>query len=124
MKFQAHPIFKFFLQSRRTMDVSVIGMTNMPEAKLAREAEICYATLALATDYDCWHASHDNVDVESVVKVMKKNISTAQKIILEVSKHLPDKDCGLKGTLKSAVFTSQDAITPEARERFRLLLGE
>src|SRR5947209_9659096 len=60
--------------------ISVIGMTAMPEAKLAREAELCYATLALATDYDCWHAGHESVTVAQVVETMKKNVATAREI--------------------------------------------
>src|SRR5262245_19785111 len=74
----------------RTWGVSVIGMTSMPEAKLAREAELPFATLALATDYDCWHDGHDAVTVEQVVATIKKNVTSAKKALVELSTRLPE----------------------------------
>jgi 5'-methylthioadenosine phosphorylase len=109
----------------RTWGVSVIGMTSMPEAKLAREAELPFATLALATDYDCWHDSHDAVTVEQVVATMKKNVSFAKKALVELSSRLPDpaKSIAANAT-KGAVMTSPSAVTPEARARLGWLLRD
>ncbi len=72
----------------RSWGVDVIGMTNIPEARLAREAEICYGTVALATDYDCWHSGHDDVSVEAVVAIIQQNVATARNIIREAAKRL------------------------------------
>jgi len=108
----------------RAAGVSVIGMTNLPEAKLAREAELCYSTLALATDYDCWRESEEAVTVEMVVGTMKKNVETARKIILEVVKNIPDRNCACKEALNAAIQTDPKAIPPSARERLSLLLGD
>ena len=106
----------------RSFGVAVIGMTNIPEAKLAREAELCYATLALATDYDCWHASEEAVAADAVGKVMQKNVATAQKILLDVARHLPERTCPCKDTLKSAIVTDPKAIPPATRQKLKLLL--
>ncbi|MEQ1652280.1 MAG: S-methyl-5'-thioadenosine phosphorylase [Hyphomicrobium sp.] len=73
----------------RSWDCDVIGMTNMPEAKLAREAEICYATVAMVTDYDCWHEDHDQVDVASIIRVMKGNTEKAQRLVDRLTRDLP-----------------------------------
>jgi 5'-methylthioadenosine phosphorylase len=109
----------------RTWGVSVIGMTSMPEAKLAREAELPYATLALATDYDCWHNGHDAVTVEQVVATMKTNVAFAKKTLVELSGRLPDptKSIAWRAT-KGAVMTSPGAVSPDARERLGWLLGD
>jgi 5'-methylthioadenosine phosphorylase len=99
----------------RSWGMDVIGMTNLQEAKLAREAEICYATLALVTDYDCWHEAHDAVSVETVVEYLNKNVRNAQLIMREAVKHLGGRaracDCG--SALRSAIFTPQE-LWPEA----------
>jgi 5'-methylthioadenosine phosphorylase len=95
--------------------MDVIGMTNLQEAKLAREAEICYATLALVTDYDCWHEAHDAVSVETVVEYLNKNVRNAQAIMRESVRRLSSAgracDCG--SALKSAIFTPPE-LWPEA----------
>ncbi|MCB0326281.1 MAG: S-methyl-5'-thioadenosine phosphorylase [Bdellovibrionales bacterium] len=107
----------------RLLDMSVVGMTNLPEAKLAREAEISYATLALVTDYDCWYESEDDVDVHMVLETVKHNIHNAKKIIQVLSDVFPGGDSPYKGTVKHAVQTSPDYISAEAKERLALLLS-
>lgn len=107
----------------RSWGVSVIGMTSMPEAKLAREAELPFATLALATDYDCWHASEEDVTVEAVVAVMKKNVETAKRAVGKLAAALPDPTTSrAHGALRGAVMTAPSAVTPAAREKLRWLL--
>jgi 5'-methylthioadenosine phosphorylase len=102
-------------QVYRAWGMDIIGMTNLQEAKLAREAEICYATLALVTDYDCWHEDHDAVSVETVVEYLNKNVRNAQLIMRAAVKHLGRKgracDCG--SALASAIFTPRE-LWPEA----------
>jgi len=108
----------------RSWGVDVIGMTNMPEARLAREAEICYATLALATDYDCWHVEEE-VSVEQILKIISRNVRTAQDIIRRTVDQLPaERTCGCCRALENAVLTNPKAATPEARERLSLILGK
>jgi 5'-methylthioadenosine phosphorylase len=99
----------------RSWGMDVIGMTNLQEAKLAREAEICYATLALVTDYDCWHEAHDAVSVETVVEYLNKNVRNAQVIMREAVKSLgsAERSCECGSALKSAIFTPQE-LWPEA----------
>ena len=75
----------------RSWDASVIGMTNLPEAKLAREAEIAYATIALATDYDCWHSGHDDVSVDAVIAIMRKNVALAKQIVAIAAQQVPEQ---------------------------------
>jgi 5'-methylthioadenosine phosphorylase len=107
----------------RSWGVSVIGMTAMPEAKLAREAELPYATLALATDYDCWHSTEEDVTVEAVVAVMQKNVKTARSAIAELAKALPDPaKSHATGALKGAVMTAPSAMTAEAKQKLAWLL--
>jgi 5'-methylthioadenosine phosphorylase len=107
----------------RRWGVSVIGMTNMPEAKLAREAELCYATLALATDYDVWHESHAAVTVEAVVANLLKNVATAKVVLRRVIPRV-GKACsaGCGDALASAVITSPKLFPPRTRKRLGLLL--
>jgi len=108
----------------RSWSVDVIGMTNLPEARLAREAELPYATLALATDYDCWHQSHESVSVESVLEVMRKNVATAKAILQNVAARIPDPaESPASGAMKHAVITSRDRITEEARAKLAPLIG-
>lgn len=99
----------------RSWGMDIIGMTNLQEAKLAREAEICYATLALVTDYDCWHEAHDAVSVETVVEYLNKNVRNAQVIMREAVKRLGsgERVCECGSALKGAIFTSPD-LWPEA----------
>ena len=110
-------------QIYRRWGVSVIGMTNMPEVKLAREAELCYATLALATDYDVWHESHAAVTVEAVVANLLKNVATAKVVLKRVIPQV-GKTCGAgcSDALASAVITGPKAFPPRTRKRLGLLL--
>ena len=110
-------------QIYRRWGVSVIGMTNMPEAKLAREAELCYATLALATDYDVWHESHAAVTVETVVANLLKNVATAKVVLRRVIPQV-GKVCaaGCGDALANAVITDPKVFPPRTRKRLGLLL--
>jgi 5'-methylthioadenosine phosphorylase len=109
----------------RSWGVSVIGMTNLPEARLAREAELPYATMALVTDYDCWHQTEQAVSVEAVLAVMHKNVATAQAVLRELAKDLPDPSTSpASSALAHAILTAPDRITPEARARLAPLLGK
>jgi len=106
------PAFSTVAESNvyRSWGMDIIGMTNLQEAKLAREAEICYATLALVTDYDCWHSGHDAVSVETVVEYLNKNVRNAQIIMKEAVKRLPGRprSCKCGSALKNAIFTAPE----------------
>jgi 5'-methylthioadenosine phosphorylase len=108
----------------RKWGVDVIGMTNLPEAKLAREAECCYATVALATDYDCWHDGHDAVTVDSVLQIIKQNVATAKALLAHAVSRVPARTCGCKSALAGAIMTAPDAIPDRTRERVELLAGK
>ncbi len=109
----------------RSWGVSVIGMTAMPEAKLAREAELPYALLALATDYDCWHQSEEDVTVEAVIKVLAENVANARRTIGELAPTLPDPSTSrATGALASALMTSRDRIPPAVLSRLDWLVGK
>ncbi len=109
----------------RSWGVDVIGMTNLPEARLAREAELPYATIALATDYDCWHQSEQSVSVEAVVAVIRANVERARAIIRGVAGRLPDPAASpASRALENAIMTSPERITPAARDRLGLLIGK
>jgi len=114
------PAFSTVAESNvyRSWGMDVIGMTNLQEAKLAREAEICYATLALVTDYDCWHPGHDAVTVETVIEYLNKNVRNAQIIMREAVKRLSNKSrtCKCGSALKNAIFTAPN-LWPEATTR-------
>jgi 5'-methylthioadenosine phosphorylase len=108
----------------RSAGFDVIGMTNLQEAKLAREAEICYATLALVTDYDCWHPDHASVTVEMVVANMQANARRAQQAIAAAVEALPiARDCECASALATAILTRRDAIPAATRERLRPIVG-
>lgn len=110
-------------QLYRTWGVSVIGMTGMPEAKLAREAELPFATLALATDYDCWHQAHEAVTIETILGTMTANVALAKKTIAEVAKHLPDPTTSVAHrAARSAVMTHSSVLSGEVRSRLGWLL--
>lgn len=102
----------------RSWGMDVIGMTNLQEAKLAREAEICYATLALVTDYDCWHEGHDAVTVEAVIEYLNKNVRNAQLIMREAVKRLSENQraCSCGSALKHAIFTAPE-LWPEQTKK-------
>jgi 5'-methylthioadenosine phosphorylase len=108
----------------RSWGASVIGMTNLPEAKLAREAEIAYATLALATDYDCWHPEHDSVTVDLVIANLHRNASNAQKAIQETVRRISSNPPVSKAhqALKSAIITPLDKVPEATKEKLALLL--
>ncbi|MBW4538058.1 MAG: S-methyl-5'-thioadenosine phosphorylase [Myxacorys chilensis ATA2-1-KO14] len=108
----------------RSWGATVIGMTNLPEAKLAREAEIAYATLALVTDYDCWHSDHDSVTVEMVIGNLRRNATNAQKVIQETVRRLTQNPppSEAHSALKYAILTPLDKIPDAAKEKLNLLL--
>ena len=109
----------------RTWGVSVIGMTNLPEARLAREAELPYATLAMATDYDCWHEGHDAVTVSAVIAVMQGNVTKAKEIIVELAETVPDPTGRpAASALAGAIITNPDSISAAARDKLRPLIGK
>jgi 5'-methylthioadenosine phosphorylase len=112
-------------QLYRSWGVSVIGMTNLPEARLAREAELPYATLAMATDYDCWHDGHEAVTVNAVIAVMQGNVAKAKEIIVELARAVPDPS-GRPATLAlaGAIITHPDSISAAARDKLRPLIGK
>jgi 5'-methylthioadenosine phosphorylase len=108
----------------RSWGVDVIGMTNLPEARLAREAELPYATVAMVTDYDCWKAHEESVSVDAVLAVLKKNVGVSQRIVAEVSRRLPDPaESPAKTALEYAIITAPDAISDEARRKLAPVAG-
>jgi 5'-methylthioadenosine phosphorylase len=108
----------------RSWGVSVIGMTAMPEAKLAREAELPFATLALATDYDCWHESEEDVTVEAVIAVMKKNVSFARRALADLLRALPDpKKSRAHGAMTGAIMTAPEMVSARAKQSLAWLLS-
>ncbi|HLU66355.1 MAG TPA: S-methyl-5'-thioadenosine phosphorylase [Kofleriaceae bacterium] len=110
---------------RKSFQVSVIGMTAMPEAKLAREAEISYATLALSTDYDCWHEGEEEVSADAVVAVVKKNARLAREVIAAAAARIPaEHDCIAASALKGAIMTDPSAIPAETRARLAPIIGK
>jgi 5'-methylthioadenosine phosphorylase len=121
------PQFSTLAESRlyRSWGADIIGMTNLQEAKLAREAEICYTTIALVTDYDCWHPDHDSVTVEMVIGNLVQNAQTAQRIITGAVERLPfERTCECARALKYALITRPDAIPEQARKELAPLVGK
>jgi 5'-methylthioadenosine phosphorylase len=109
----------------RQWGMDIIGMTSLQEAKLAREAEICYAAMALVTDFDCWHAEESEVNVEKVVQNLKKNIATARQVIQMVVPDISKRRTCLCGeALKDALMTEAQTIPPETRKKLDLLVGK
>jgi 5'-methylthioadenosine phosphorylase len=111
----------------RSWNCDVIGMTNMPEAKLAREAELCYATVAMVTDFDCWHPNHDDVTVDAIVKVLLGNADKARSLVKHVAPRLHGDasaaTCGCRSVLEHALITSPDARDPEMVRRLDAIAG-
>jgi 5'-methylthioadenosine phosphorylase len=111
----------------RTWNCDVIGMTNMPEAKLAREAEICYATIAMVTDYDCWHPHHDDVTVDAIIKVLQANADNARRLIRHLAPRLRDdataSRCSCRSALEHALITAPAARDPALVERLDAIAG-
>jgi 5'-methylthioadenosine phosphorylase len=109
----------------RSWGADIIGMTNLQEAKLAREAEICYSTVALVTDYDCWHPDHDHVTVEMIIANLTQNARTAQQIIANAVDVLPyQRSCECASALKFALITRPDAIPADTRQALEPLVGK
>ena len=107
----------------RSWGVDVIGMTNMPEAKLAREAEICYASLALSTDYDCWHDGHDDVTVDDLIETLTRNVALSRDVIKRaVPEVATPRECVCSNALQNAIITSSDSITQEVKDRLGILI--
>jgi 5'-methylthioadenosine phosphorylase len=121
------PQFSTLAESRlyRSWGMDIIGMTNLQEAKLAREAEICYSTIALVTDYDCWHPEHDQVTVEMIVANLTQNARTAQEVIAGAVSMLPfERTCECATALKYAIITRPDAVPQETKRRLAPLVGK
>ena len=120
------PAFSTVAESNvyRRWGMDIIGMTNLQEAKLAREAEICYATLALVTDYDCWHEGHDAVSVETVVEYLNKNVRNAQVIMREAVRRLAsaERTCGCGSALKNAIFTPPELWPAATTEKLEAII--
>jgi len=109
----------------RSFGASIIGMTNLTEAKLAREAEICYGVIALSTDYDCWHDAHEDVSVEAIIAIIKANVATAKRIIRQaVAQVSAARGCACGEALKYAVISDTSVIPVETRENLDLILGK
>ncbi|MGH9899668.1 MAG: S-methyl-5'-thioadenosine phosphorylase [Pyrinomonadaceae bacterium] len=110
----------------RSWGMDIIGMTNLQEAKLAREAEICYATLALVTDYDCWHESHDSVTIETVIDNLSKNVRRAQLILREAVKTLAEckPTCAASSALRNAIMTAPELWPAETAKRLEAIIGK
>lgn len=121
------PAFSTLAESKlyRSWGMDIIGMTNMSEAKLAREAEICYATLAAVTDYDCWHASHDSVTLDMIISNLQKNIENSKKILLKVIRDLPsDRACSCQNALKYAIMTDKKLIPGKTKKDLDIIIGK
>lgn len=121
------PQFSTLAESKmyRSLGIDIIGMTTMTEARLAREAEMCYCTLAAVTDYDCWHPDHDSVTVDIVMDNLRKNVENSKKIILNLIKGISsDKDCSCQQSLKYSIVTSPDVISEDEKNKYKLLIGK
>jgi 5'-methylthioadenosine phosphorylase len=110
----------------RSWGMDIIGMTNLQEAKLAREAEIAYATLALVTDYDCWHEGHDDVSVDMVIEYLHKNVRNAQLVLKEAVKRVAAKQTPnqFAGATKNAIFTAPELWNPETAKNLEAIIGK
>lgn len=121
------PMFSTRAESRlyRSWGVDVIGMTNLQEAKLSREAEICYITIALSTDYDCWHEAEEDVSVAMVIETLNKNVATAKSILRTVIQNISrERNCLCAKALANGMLTEKKKISPEAITRLKPLLGK
>jgi 5'-methylthioadenosine phosphorylase len=112
----------------RSWGMDIVGMTALPEAKLAREAELCYATIACATDYDSWHDSEESVTVEMVLGNLSANIANAQRILSSIARKIPTdrsaNSCGCPNTLETAILTDRNKIPADVKEKYSLLIGK
>jgi 5'-methylthioadenosine phosphorylase len=109
----------------RSWGMDVIGMTNLQEAKLAREAELCYVTIAMVTDYDCWHPDHDAVTVDQIVAVLMKNAENACGVVREAVAALPkQRSCKCGSALATAIITNKDVVPAATKEKLKLIIGK
>lgn len=107
------------------LEASVIGMTNLTEAKLAREAEICYGIIALSTDYDCWHATHDDVTVEAILEIIHQNVAMAKTIIRHAVKDITaERRCPCSTAMQYAIITDRSVIPAETKQKLDLIVGK
>jgi len=121
------PAFSTLAESNlyRALGMDVIGMTNLAEAKLAREAEICYATLAAVTDYDCWHSGHDSVTIDMVIQNLSKNVENAKNIISIAIKNLKtQRSCACRDALKYAIITDKNLIPAKVKKDLGIIIGK
>jgi len=109
----------------KSWGVDVIGMTNMPEAKLAREAEIRYSTIAMVTDYDCWHPDHDNVDVNMIIETLNQNVKNAKELIKSIiyNYEIDDVSDTTKNCLDTAIITDPSCMTDETKNKLKTIAG-
>lgn len=108
----------------RSWGFDVIGMTNLQEAKLAREAGMSYVTIAMVTDYDCWHSEHDAVTVEQVIAYLTENAEHARMVAAEAVKRIPDGDSPFSSAIRNAIITDRSKISEASKEKYRLLIGK
>jgi 5'-methylthioadenosine phosphorylase len=109
----------------RSWGMDVIGMTNLQEAKLAREAELCYVTVAMVTDYDCWHPGHDAVTIDQIISVLMKNAENASRVVKETVAAIPKtRGCKCGSALANAIITDRAKIPPRTRKKLQLLIGK
>jgi 5'-methylthioadenosine phosphorylase len=121
------PAFSTLAESNlyRSWGMDVIGMTNIAEARLAREAEICYSTLAAVTDYDCWHPDFDSITIDMVIEYLQKNIENAKKILSSAIKKLPpERTCVCKDALKYAIITDRKLIPVQVKKNLDIIIGK
>lgn len=119
------PAFSTLAESNlyRGWGMDIIGMTNMSEAKLAREAEICYSTLACITDYDCWHPQHESVTLDMIIQNLLKNVENSKRIIREVLKNIaPNRNCSCKEALKNAIITDRKLIPAKVKKDLGIII--
>ena len=120
------PAFSTLAESNlyRSWGMDVIGMTNLQEAKLAREAELCYTTIAMVTDYDCWHPDHDAVTVNDIIANLTQNAANAAKLVTEAVRSMPERECKCGSALAHALITDRKAIPEATRRKLELLVGK
>jgi 5'-methylthioadenosine phosphorylase len=121
------PAFSTLAESNlyRSWGMDIIGMTNFAEAKLCREAEICYATLAAVTDYDCWHPEHASVTIEIIINNLNKNIENAKKILARTIRDLPSsRSCQCKDALKYSIITDKKLIPAKIKKDLKIIIGK
>ncbi len=121
------PAFSTLAESKlyRSWGMDVIGMTNLQEAKLAREAEICYVTIAMVTDYDCWHPDHDAVTVTDIIANLTKNAENAAKVVAAAVRAMPEtRECKCGSALAHALITDRKTIPEATRKKLELLVGK